>query len=303
MSDNDKTKTDAATETEAATPAEETSGETTEGTTGSETGTDAPLGLSDILKALLEKRPEAAAAQVEDDIADLTKLIAEVDAAKAGYTEEVYEKLKADEEYLNSETEKLRNSLKAALGQDALGEIKKIEEDAVKAVRSAKNVLDAAKVIVDVTEEAVEDAEKELAVAKTKLDVWRKPAQSVGARLKQAQGLMATIKELRNGPNRGEAYWRLALGEFPELADQEFLHKVLEFPPPIVSPDELEPVIVAAWKNFKTKRTAAVRAGVELENAKAALKSAEADHAALSKNLVKAIADALAEREAAPNAA
>ena len=259
--------------------------------------------LSELLDSLMAKRPDAVAAQVDADIADLTKLIAEVETAKAGYSKEAHAKLKAEEEYLKLETGKLSDSLKAALGPKEIDAIEQIEKNAVEEVRAARAAADKARKDTEAKEGALADAQQDHAAAKARLDIWRKPADSIGKRLKQAQALLTQSKELRNGPHRGEAYWRLAMGEFDELADEEFLHLVLKLPPPIVPPDELEAKIVAAWGRYKQTRSAAVRAGVELENARAKQKAAEAVHAARSKSLVKAIADALAKREAAPNAA
>ena len=102
---------------------------------------------------------------------------------------------------------------------------------------------------------------------------------------------------------RGEAYWKLALGNHADVPGQEFLNIVLTRPPEVIQPNDLRGRIRSAWKEFREARIEAAKADAALVTAQAELKQKEADFADKSKNLIKAIAEALAKREAASNAA
>jgi hypothetical protein len=284
--------------------------------------TSAPS-LADLLSALKEQRPEAAALQVDDDIADLEKLIADANAAKASYDEEAFNRLAAEQNRLIGEKDALKRSLVAALEEVEVpvGDLEKIEGEQLCVVLNAKQAVEDAEALVETKKATAKEKSEEFADAKASLDLWRKPADSIAKRHKRAQTLIDEIKKLRNGPKRGEAYWKLALGCPQEItrfgcpeglsvqgcpeafSEQDFLHKVLDLPPPIVDPADLETRITAAWTEFTDARRESVKANVDLENAEAILKTAKAEYADKSKNLIKAIAEALAVREAASDGA
>jgi hypothetical protein len=255
--------------------------------------------LEDQLKDL----KEAALDQVDANIADLTKLIEDTKKAEDEY-KKVYEQLKDQDIRLNTECGTVSSALKAALGGDAGVEaVEKIVTAKLKAVSVAKVEHDKAKTAVESAKGNAETRAKDLAAAQAKLVTWRKPGDSIGKRLKKADGLIEEIKKLRNASRRGEAYWKLALGDHANVPGQEFLKKVLNAQPEVIHPDDLRGRIRTSWNEFKALRKEAATADAKLADAQADLKLKEAEFADLSKNLIKAISDALAEREDASNAA
>jgi hypothetical protein len=274
-------------------------------TTPSESSTE--KSLQEQLQELKDSQSTAAAAraeaaQVGEDIADLEKLIVEAEAAAASY-EKLHETLQDKEAQLKAESQALINALTAVLGTDGIAAIRGIVTEQIKVVTDAETARNDAQAAVDTARDDAAEKAKALENAKAELDTWRKPGASIDKRLKLAEGLISDIKKLRNGPNRGEAYWKLALGGHGQVPGQEFLNKVLEDKPEVIAPDALQDRILEAWNEFRAARTAAATSDATLGVAQQALKSAEADFAAKSKNLIKATKGALAEREAAPDAA
>ncbi|MGB3315254.1 MAG: hypothetical protein WBB85_12640, partial [Albidovulum sp.] len=188
-----------------------------------------------------------------------------------------------------------------ALG-DEIDAVKEVESDALGAIdRAAQEVSATAVALATKTAEAQGTAAA-LAQAQAALDRWRKPKDSIEKRHKAAAALIEDIKKLRNGPNRGEAYWKLALGDRDRQGAQGFLHLLLKDPPDIVKPDALDGKIVAAWDAFKSARATDAAAQAELQAAQAAHKAAKDDYDKKTKTIIKTIIDALAAREAPPAA-
>ncbi|MCH5377093.1 MAG: hypothetical protein JJ992_24280 [Planctomycetes bacterium] len=254
------------------------------------------------LKELKEKQAAAAAEQVDANIADLTKLIADTDKAEEDYAK-AHEHLADQEARLKAERDTLQNALKAALGMAGIDEVKAIVTAKVKEVTDAEITRDNAKTAVADAQKNADEKAKALVAAQAKLDTWRKPVSSIGARLNTAEALIAEIKKLRNVDGREEAYWKLALGDHADVPGQEFLNEVLSRQPGVVHPDNLRSQIRTAWNEFRAARTEAAKAKAVLAMAQADLKQKEADYADKSKNLIKAISGALADREGASDAA
>lgn len=273
------------------------------------TQTDAPCrhdppqvaSLKDQLAALKKEQAAFDAKLVEKAIADLEKLIDEVETAKKGYTQADYDALVAHQSALEDEMETLDKALKAALGDKI---------DAVEAVQVAKlEEIDAAAAKMETAADTASDmgvkaAKKaaKMAEAKAALDRWRKPADSIGKRQKAASNLIKEIWNLRNGPNRGEAYWKLALGDRDQLGAQGFLHLLLNDPPELVKPDHLDVKITAAWDVYNAASVEDAAAKADYAGAQADHKTAKADYHAKIKSIIKTIIDALAALQAPPAA-
>lgn len=298
MSDQDTTETPT-------TEGEATQGETPPQTPQSEAEdrhtTPGEVPLADQLQALKDEQAAYDAMLVEKAIADLEKLIGEVEAAKAGYSKADFDKLVATQAAVEAERKTLLKGLEAALG-DEIDAVKEIEASALAAIdQAAQEVSDTAEALATRTAEAQTTAAA-MAQAQAALDRWRKPKDSVEKRHKAAATLIEDIKKLRNGHHRGEAYWKLALGDRDRQGAQGFLHLLLTDPPAIVKPDKLDGKIVAAWDDFKAARAVDAAAQTELKDAQAAHKAAKADYDTKTKTIIKTIIDALAAREAPPAA-
>lgn len=261
----------------------------------------ADVPLADQLQALKDEQAAYEAKLVEKAIADLEKLIGEVESAKKGYTNAEYDKLVAAQAALEAERKTLEKALEAALG-DEVDAVKEVESDALGAIdRAAQEVSATAEALATRTAEA-QGTSAALALAQAALDRWRKPKDSIEKRHKAAAALIEDIKKLRNGPNRGEAFWKLALGDRDRQRAQGFLHLLLKDPPDIVTPDALDGKIVAAWDAFAVARATDAAAQAELQAAQAAHKTAKDDYDKRTKTIIKTIVDALAAREAPPAA-
>lgn len=259
--------------------------------------------LEQQLADLQKKQADAAVEQVDSTIADLVKLIEERNKAAENYDDDAHTKLQDQEDRLKTERDALSKALHAALGDEGVKEVKQIITEQVKAVSDAEAARDTAKKAADDAQISADDKAADLAAAQTELDVWRKPGDSIGNRLKIAEGLIEDIKKLRNANRRGEAYWKLALGRHAQVPGQEFLNEVLADDPKVIDPDDLPGEILTAWNAFNTARKAAAEAIATLISAQSELKERETDYADKKKNLIKSIADALAEREVSSDAA
>ncbi|MCP4448681.1 MAG: hypothetical protein GY811_25585 [Myxococcales bacterium] len=257
--------------------------------------------LEEQLAALKQEQAAFDAKLVAKAIADLEKLIDEVETAKKGYTQADYDALVAHQSALEDEMETLDKALKAALG-DEIDEVMAIEATALEEIDAAGDKVEATAEKMSATIAVAEEKAAAMALAKAALDRWRRPADSIEKRQKAASALIEDIKKLRNGPHRGEAYWKLALGDRDRLGAQGFLQLLLKDPPQLVKPDELDGKIETAWAAFKQARAEAVAAQSEYEAAQAAHKAAKVDYDAKTKSIIKTITDALAAREALPAA-
>ena len=260
-----------------------------------ETPADVPL--ADQLRALKDEQAAYDAKLVEKAIADLEKLIGEVEAAKAGYTKADYDKLVAAQAALEAERKTLVKALEAALGDD-IDAVKEVEASALGAIDQAAREVSVTSVALATKTVEAQATATAMAQAQAALDRWRKPKDSIEKRHKAAAALIEDIKKLRNGPHRGEAYWKLALGDRDRQGAQGFLHLLLKDPPDIAKPDNLDGKIVAAWDAFKAARAVDAAAQAELQGAQAAHKAAKADYDTKTKTII----DALAAREAPPAA-
>ena len=258
--------------------------------------------LEEQLAELKQRQAAAAVEQVDSNISDLIKLIEDTKKAEENYAK-LYDQLHDQETRLKTERDTLSSALQAALGHTGIGEVKAIVTKKVNEVSDAQTARDTVKTAVDTAQTNADARAKDLAAAQAKLDMWRKPGDSIGKRLKVAEGLIEEIKKLRNTGGRGEAYWKLALGDHADVPGQEFLNTVLSHQPEVISPDDLRERIRTAWNEFRAARTEAAKADAALATAQTELKQKEADFADKSKNLIKAIAEALAKREAASDAA
>ncbi|MEZ5875574.1 MAG: hypothetical protein R3D30_12385 [Hyphomicrobiales bacterium] len=283
-----------------------TDGEGGTGTTETPAADDG-TSLDEQLTALEEKKEAAQKAQIDANIADLTKLIVDAEKADEDYAK-AYEQLRDDETRLKNERDGLSTALKAVLGESGIEAVKNNVAEAVKVVADAECALKTAKDALDDAQQEADEASKTLDDRRQTLDNWRKPADSIGKRLKSGQTLIDEIKKLRNNGRRAEAYWKLALGvSDPEdpmhVPGQSFLNIELSREPKVIRPDQLRAQIEAAWNAFTEARMTAATKALELDKKKAAHKAAETAFKDVTKNLIKAITDALAEPEAPADAA
>lgn len=265
-------------------------------------GTPEAKSLEEQLADLKAKQAAAAVEQVDSTISELTKVISDVQKAEAEYVK-VYDQLKDQENRLKAERDAVSAALQAALGTPGVEAVKTIVLDKVKVVADAQTARDTAKLAVDEAQITAGARAKRLTEAQATLDAWRKPGDGISKRLKTAETLLDDTKKLRNGGRRGEAYWKLALGDHASIPGQDFLNQVLNVQPEVIAPDKLRDRIRTAWNEFLEARIAAATASAALAAAQDDLKQKEAELANESKNLIKAITDALAEREAASSAA
>jgi len=259
-------------------------------------------GLDEQLAALKEKQAEAAVDQLDSNIADLAKLIEDTKKAEEDHAK-AYDQLKDQATRLKSERDTVKNSLEAALGNAGIEAVRDVVREMVKQVSDAQAEHDAAKDAVSKAQSDADAKSKALATTQADLDMWRKAGDGIGKRLKAAETLLEEIKKLRNASRRGEAYWKLALGDLADVPGQEFLDKLLERQPEVLHPDDLRNRIRESWNLFRAARKESAMADAVLASAQADLKEKEADFAGKTRNLVKAIANALARREDASNAA
>lgn len=258
--------------------------------------------LEEQLAELEREKEDAQKAQVDANIADLTKLIEDAEKADEDYAK-AHDQLRDDETRLKNERDTLSAALKAALGDDGIQAVKDIVAEKVKVVTDAEIALTAAKTALDTAQDAADAAAETLEEKKAALDDWRKPGDSIGKRLKSAQTLIDEIKKLRNANRRGEAYWKLALADPDTVPGQTSLNIELAREPEVILPGDLQARIEGVWGEFTDARTVSAEKTLDLDKAKATHKEAETASKDAIKNLVKAITDALAEREAPANAA
>ena len=254
----------------------------------------------------LEQKQEAAAA-AEANYAGLEKLIEEANKAEGDYAE-AYDQLQDRETRLTTEQDALSKALEAVLGS-RVEEVKTIIGEKVKAVSDAAGARDEARAAVEEAQSNVDQAAEEMAALQAKLDMWRKPVVSMDRRLKVAEGLIEEIKKLRNAGKRGEAYWKLVLGDHVGepgkkfLEGQEFLNAVLDREPKVIRPK------ICARRSGKRgtnsgssgKRWLAPRLFWRRSTTNGKRKRRISPKS--PKNLIKAIAEALANQEARSDAA
>lgn len=235
-------------------------------------------------------------AQVDTNLAELEKLLADAAKAQSDYDDQ-HAALQKVQDDLKAEFDTLDVALKAALGKSgpsidnikaAIDARKDAQSDAHDALKDARNALATAEA------EAAETTSK-LKKAVAVLDVWRKPVESITARHKAIAVTIKDVKDLRNKQKQAEAYWKLALGTSHAVDGQNFVDVALDAQPEVLAPDQLRARIRAKWNDLVAARTKEAEVAQELNRAKAAVKAAEAKAAAIDATLIKDITEDLAK--------
>jgi len=258
--------------------------------------------LEDQLTALKIEKDTAFKKQVDTNLVELEKLIDDAQKANESYRNE-YGRLKIEENNIKSERDKLFAALAAALGTEGVEQVKNIVGEKADEVKQAEESLQRLTTALLDAEKASEEAELVQSTLKTKLDIWKKPVENISERLGSAQKIITEIQKLRNSNKRGEAYWKLALAELAEIPGLPFLDEELKREPQLIEPDQLQERFRKIWNDLTNARSTAAEKMLELERAKVAQKDAETKLKNTTTNLIKAITDTLAEREAAGSAA
>jgi hypothetical protein len=86
---------------------------------------------------------------------------------------------------------------------------------------------------------------KDRDTAKTVLEMWKKPAASIAARLGQAKGFQDQVKKAHDANQFATAYWLLT-------DDTKFQGK-LTAEPQVVTADELRERLKTAWQGYRSK--------------------------------------------------
>jgi len=258
--------------------------------------------LETVLKELKDKKKQQDGAQVEAKIAELEKLVAEAGAAEADFAAE-HPALVREEDRLRNEMAAQTTALEAILKPEGIADVKEKIAERVKAVADAEAAVTAAALAASKAKEEAEAATQARKEAEVRLAAWKKPVKGVSARHKAADTAIKEVQKLRNSGRPSEAYWKLVLASQVETPGLESVAAILDGTLPLIPLAELRGKLEQVWAAYSDAKSAEAQKALALAEAGAGLAAATKVRDEFAKNLVRAITEALAERDAPAQAA